>query len=266
VKTKQDFGNKVALAPGVPVFSTIQSLTHQSRQTDDGFTLVELLVVLVILPIIIGATALSLVAVFGLKSSVSDRLGASADAQVVAASFYGDVQSAAQFTTNPTSTNPSPCGTSSQILGFEWGVTFPKTVVSYAVVPNGTQSSKGIVENSLLRYQCTLAGGTLTVVNTRTLSFNVPSGIPLTVLGQSCTSLLDAGTPTCSPGAAAGAAGWASATGIQSINATASEAATNSVSYDQNCPLAGTNFCYNVAAAPRNWERWCLGQAGDFLD
>ena len=32
------------------------------------------------------------------------------------------------------------------------------------------------------------------------------------------------------------------------------------MSYDQNCPLAGTNFCYNVAAAPRNWEY--LGAGG----
>jgi prepilin-type N-terminal cleavage/methylation domain-containing protein len=230
------------------------------RRADEGFTLIELLVVILILPIIIGATSLSLISVFSLKSSVSDRLGASADAQVVAASFYSDVQSAAQFTTKPTPTNPAPCGTSTQILGFQWGVTSPTTVVSYEIVPNGTLSSTGVVENNLIRNECTLSGGTLTEINTRTLSFNVPSSISPTVSGQSCPSLLDASASACTPGAAAGAAGWASATGILSITATASEAATNSVSYDQNCPSAGTNFCYSVGAAPRNWEY--LGTSG----
>lgn len=223
-----------------------------TQRAEQGFTLVELLVVMVILPIIIGATSLSLVSVFSLKSSVSDRLGASADAQVVAASFYTDVQSAAQFTTNTTPTSPAPCGTSSQLLGFQWGTTSPKTVVSYAVVPNGTPNAQGVIENSLIRYECSFASGTLTVTNTRTLSYNVPSSMPLTVLGKSCTSLLDAGTPTCSPGTP-WTTNWASATGIQNISLTANESSTNAVAYDHTC-TAGITYCYSVGAAPRNWE------------
>jgi hypothetical protein len=57
--------------------------------------LVELLIVTVITPIIIGSIALALLGTFKLQSSVSDRLGASGDAQVVSANFYKDVQSAA---------------------------------------------------------------------------------------------------------------------------------------------------------------------------
>ncbi|MHB8378999.1 MAG: prepilin-type N-terminal cleavage/methylation domain-containing protein [Acidimicrobiales bacterium] len=226
--------------------------SRSSRHADDGFTLVELLVVLVILPLIVGATSLSLVSVLSLKTSVSDRLGASADAQIFAASFYSDVQSAAQFTTNPTPSNPTPCGTSSQILGFEWGVSSPTTVVSYAVVPNGTLSAKGVAENSLIRYECTisLSNGTRTVTDTRTLSYNVPTSLPLRVVGSSCPTLIDASPPSCLSADVAGAEGWTSAAGVQSINVTASKAATNSAASHRTC-TAGITFCYGVAAAPR---------------
>ncbi len=69
------------------------------RSGNDGFTLVELLIVLVILPLVVGALALGLVSVFSLQSSVSSRLADTSDSQVVEANYQNDVASAGEVTT-----------------------------------------------------------------------------------------------------------------------------------------------------------------------
>ena len=99
-----------------------------------GFTLVELLIVVTIIPLIIGALAGGLLEVFSLQSGVANRLGDSADAQVVASTFLKDVQSASSLTTNPSTS--TQCGTGTQLLGLEWG---NGAVVSYSeVLQTGT--------------------------------------------------------------------------------------------------------------------------------
>ena len=76
------------------------------KQDDGGFTLIELLIVITIIPLIAGALGSGLVTVFSLQSGVSARLGDSSDAQVVAASFTKDVQSASSLTTDSTISSP----------------------------------------------------------------------------------------------------------------------------------------------------------------
>lgn len=97
------------------------------KQDDGGFTLIELLVVITIIPLIAGALGLGLVTAFSLQSGVSARLGDSSDAQVVAASFTKDVQSASSLTTDSTISSPSSplpfCGSGTLLLGLEWGST-----------------------------------------------------------------------------------------------------------------------------------------------
>ncbi len=79
-----------------------------------------------IMPLIAGALGYGLVTVFSLQGACPARLGDSSDAQVVAASFTKDVQSASSITTTATPL----CGptTQTQLLGLEWGT---GEVVSY---------------------------------------------------------------------------------------------------------------------------------------
>ena len=48
--------------------------TINSQRDENGFTLVELLIVVTILPLIIGALSLGIISVFSLQSSVSNRV------------------------------------------------------------------------------------------------------------------------------------------------------------------------------------------------
>jgi type II secretory pathway pseudopilin PulG len=218
---------------------------------DSGFTLVELLIVITVVPLIIGSISLALLATFQLQSSVSDRLGASGDAQMVAASFYRDVQSATQFTTNGTpsvSGQPPQCGPDPQLLGLQWSPSAaPTTVVSYVVTSNGVVTPLGVNEYNLTRLQCNwVKGSSPTLVNKSVLSFNTPGTLKPAIQGQSCTTTCAPGTPWESS--------WVSATGIQEMSLLINEAATNSASYDTACD-PGIAFCYTVLAAPRAWEQ-----------
>ncbi|MFI5036227.1 MAG: prepilin-type N-terminal cleavage/methylation domain-containing protein [Acidimicrobiales bacterium] len=224
----------------------------RAHRGDEGFTLLELLIVSVIIPVVVGAMTLALLSTFGLQSNVSDRLGTSSDAQVVSANFYRDVQSATMFTTNSTPSSPSLCGATSQLLGLEWAATATShTVISYGVVPNGVVTSLGVHEDNLERFQCTWTNGSSPVLtNTSILSFNVPGALVAAVAGQSCSTTCTTGTWI---------TGWTSATGIQSISFVVNEAASVAKNADAHCP-AGIAFCYTVVAAPRNWVKLSSGQ------
>lgn len=143
---------------------------HRDRDdTDQGFTLVELLIVITIMPLIIGALSLGLISIFGLQNSVTNRIADTADAQVVSSTFLQDVQSAIMITTQSSST--PQCGNGTQLLGLEWNGTSAngfQTVVSYDSVPvtNGSTTTY-----SLVRKYCTF--GNLTPVSTVTVSYDI---------------------------------------------------------------------------------------------
>jgi len=135
------------------------------RSSDGGFTLIELVIVIGVLPLVIGALAVGIISVFSLQSSVSNRLTDSNDAQVVSVNFQNDVQSASLITTasSPASA-PAPCGTGFQVLGLQLG---NGTEVSYsaAQAPNGTKYD-------LLRNSC--RGGNVT---STVMASDVPASI-----------------------------------------------------------------------------------------
>jgi prepilin-type N-terminal cleavage/methylation domain-containing protein len=167
----------------------------RTNESDEGFTLIELIIVSLILPIIIGAITLALVAIFSTQGSVTNRLSDSGDAQVVSTNFEKDVQSAAYLTTNTSSTSPAPCETSAQVsagatqvLGFEWGggaTGTEQTEVSYIEV-SGTP-------NSLARNVCQI--GSTTPTSTIVISHNVPTGQTANIAcAATLTSALTSGT------------------------------------------------------------------------
>ena len=59
---------------------------------DAGFTLIEMVVTIAILPIVVGAIAVALISVFSLQGTVSSRVTDSNDALVASAYFNKDVQ------------------------------------------------------------------------------------------------------------------------------------------------------------------------------
>jgi len=133
----------------------------RSMYSEDGFTLIELIIVTAVVPLIIGAISLALISVLSLQGGVASRISDSADAQMVSANYQKDVESAEMITTQPSST--PQCGTGTQVLGLEWNLqgTVYENIVSYVKVDNGSTSS-------LVRQFCT--NGSTTPTSTSTVS------------------------------------------------------------------------------------------------
>jgi prepilin-type N-terminal cleavage/methylation domain-containing protein len=173
-------------------------------EPDRGFTLIELLIVSVVMPLIVGALAAGLLAVFSLQSSASNRLGDTGDAQVVSSRFAPDVQGAQEITTQ---SSPTACGSGNQVLGLEWNLQTNgdyNTVVSYVEVPSGITSS-GTATYNLARQECDNGGATVT--STTILSFDVPSSMAAPSI--TCTSTIS--------NCASVTTGWLATTGVEDV-------------------------------------------------
>jgi prepilin-type N-terminal cleavage/methylation domain-containing protein len=148
--------------------------TINSQRDENGFTLVELLIVVTILPLIIGALSLGIISVFSLQSSVSNRVTDTADAQMVSADFSNDVQAAVYLTTDATSSPQCGAGTGIQLLAMESVLNQQtgnfQTVVSYVSVP---VTSGATTTYSLKRLSC--VNGSTTPSNVSTLAYDLPS-------------------------------------------------------------------------------------------
>jgi len=190
---------------------------------EGGFTLVELLVVCVILPLVIGAISVGILAVFQLNGSVSTRLSGSGDAQVVSSYYVGDVQNATSVTTLGT---PLACGTSgTQMLGLRWSTN--QTSVSYAQVQKGTTYS-------LVRYLCQ-NGNTTTPVTSTVVSHD--AGTPLVAVTCSATA-----------SSCAASTSWIAASGVTGVKITIT--------------TQRDNYTYSVTAVPRAWNGSTSGATG----
>ena len=200
---------------------------HSCTTRDDaGFTLVELVIVITIMPLIIGALAMALVAMFSLSSTTAARLTNSSDAQVVASGFTQDVRSAVQITTGST----PACGTGTQLVGLEWNFststnTF-QTVVTYAIIPAGSL-------DELVREYCA-AGASTTPTSTSTVAFDVsPTATTVTL------------TPT---GTGAGTSWVCTSVGTAAVTTTTSSSCVTNVQLNVNATQ--TNYNYTLTAAP----------------
>lgn len=198
-----------------------------------GFTLVELLIVVTVLPLIIGAIAVALLATFRVQTGITDRLASSGDTQMVSATFYRDVQSASEITTSP-DTLPR-CGAHPPIMSLQWlepsGLF---TVVSYSVVTDGSSF------HQLLRSLCTDVGYSTT--------FTTPTGTA--VISQNVQPTLAAHI-VCSTGASDCATtasnGWIATALVQSISLDVNESLSTNTA---NNP--GNIYTYQLTATPRS--------------
>jgi prepilin-type N-terminal cleavage/methylation domain-containing protein len=181
-------------------------LQQPPRHDDSGFSLIELVIVIAILPIVLGGIATALISIFSLQGQTQNRIGNSNDALEGSVTFNKDVQSAAQLTTvaDPTSAKAPSCGASgqTQLLGLEWGKNTLApggydTVVSYVQTP----SSQTPNTFSLVRQECTF-GASTTPASATTLSRNI--GSPVLTINPASVSTL-------------ASTGWTSAQGVTGI-------------------------------------------------
>ncbi len=180
----------------------VSELHPSQDHREDGFTLVELLVVVVILPIVAGAISVAMLSVMTQESSVASSTSNSGDTSVLSANFVKDVQSAQYVTTDASVAGPASCVTTSSILSLQWPVTTHNdtAVVSYAVVTQGTSSR-------LFRYYCEGTNAPSTTV----VAHSVQSHLTATVAGSSCSQF------ACTPAPTVASSGWASSVGVSGV-------------------------------------------------
>jgi prepilin-type N-terminal cleavage/methylation domain-containing protein len=192
---------------------------EQAREREEGgFTLIELMIVIVIIPLIVGSIALGLVAVFKIQGGVANRLTASGDTQVFLTTYQHDVDAAQYMTTDPSppaltvygGSTPGTCGTGTPLLSLAWQIGSTTTyVASYDLQPSGTTGIDNIV-----RSLC--QNGTLS--STEGLAYHVsPSqAVP---------------SPTCTAGqTCALGGGWVTASAVQQLDLSLLDAGGGSTS------------------------------------
>lgn len=181
----------------------------------------ELLIVVTIMPLIIGALSLGIISVFSLQSSVGNRLGDSSDAQVISSKFESDVQSADAVTTQSSSSPQCDSGYGgTQLLGIqadEITTTGDPNAgsylvdISYVEVNSNDGSSSGW---SLVRLYC--SGGNLTTPLVTTLAYDLPAAQAVPTVTCN-TSNASCGDPS---------QGWISTTGVGHISLPITEPAS----------------------------------------
>ena len=114
-----------------------------NRRSEEGFTLVELLVTTMILGVVVGAVAASLIVGLKTTDDTNQRLAESHDAQMAAVYFAADAQNA-----DDVSLSDGACG-GVPVVRFLWSEASPaiQKVASYAVVTSGA-------ERRLVRHYC----------------------------------------------------------------------------------------------------------------
>ena len=206
---------------------------------EEGFTLIELIIVVAILPIIVGGIAVALISVLSLNGSVSNRITDSNDSLVASVNFNKDIQSAQEMTTQTSpACAPSPAPTNpvqTQLLGLEWGANASapggyNTVVSYVSIPV-VNAATHQTSYSMLRQVCTYtSGSSLALTSQATLAHDVGSGPMVTIYGPANGPITPMNNFTIvTPEYAAG---WKSSIGVTKVAFSVSVSQTgNSYSY-----------------------------------
>jgi hypothetical protein len=211
--------------------------------------LVELLVVVVIIPLVVGAIGVALVTTLTNTNTTSNTITESGDAQLVSSTFVSDVQSAASLTNYTTNNSPpggpAICATPAQEAGQNFTPIFSSlwengtTEVSYVEI---TETSG----NSVLRNFC--QGSPSTPVSTSAVSHNAQSGVTAVVAGIPCPYTL---TPT-NPACPSKTAGWTSAAGTAYVQMSIQEPISSS----------GGTYRYALYGSPRVTSTASSGLSG----
>lgn len=160
---------------------------------DEGVTLIELLVCMLIVSVVGSALAMSFFASTRAIESSSDRMANSHDSQMAASFFTSDMQSANVLSTGTPS--PLACGVGASIITFTWFGSDPTTgneltkVASYRVLD---QSG----ERQLVRQFCSGGGLVVAPQSTVVIAHNLNDTTPTVTCfgaGNSRTSIACSG-------------------------------------------------------------------------
>ena len=250
-------------------FWTLHVATGRAhRHGEQGFTLVELLIVVTITPLIIGSLAFGLVTMFKLQSGVQSRLSDTEDAQVVTAAFQPDVQGAILAANDPTPMCGS--GTGNQLLGLVFGPFVSTTSTSTSAtttttvagtttttVPVGYYSSAvsyDLVQSgstwNLVREYCNdyIPGSTnQTPVSSEVLAYDMPAPGTQSVAEICLTGSSSTSTTTTTPTTSTTLPCNSSTATDQSPDPT-TEVETVSLTIDE----PASSYSYTLAAAPES--------------
>jgi hypothetical protein len=209
---------------------------RQESRADDGFTLLELLIVCVVTPIIIGSLAAGLIAVLSLQQGVTNRLSNSADSQIVEASYRNDVQSAQEVTTD--GAQAPECGTGTEVLGLEWNLNPTtgsyQTVVSYVSVP---VTSGATTTYELVRQACTNVLTPATNIEPVTSTTIISSNLAVNLAASELTPTVTTTASTNGDNTIA-SDGWVSATYVTDVTFPITE------------PQGSSTYSYTLVASP----------------
>ena len=229
------------------------SLGRRRRaSSEDGFTLIELVVVTAVMPMIIGAIAVGILSVFSLQTSVTNRLTDSGDAQVVSLHVQNDVQSATDITTSSApsagslTTNVSPClpagSTQVQLMAVILG--------NGSEITYGTAKSTTDKGNDLWRNVCPT--GSTTPTSTEVVAHDLPTNV-LTVVPPAVTITCASTSTSCATGVGPGfdyQSEWVSTQGITGVTLKVTAPESNFTYQVTAVPIATSNST-NLAQVPQ---------------
>lgn len=224
---------------GVRRVTRIRIASARAQQGDQsGFTLIELIIVVAVLPIIVGAMTAGLLSVISFTPTISNKLSDSGDAEALSTNFTKDVEGATMVTTAAASTNPSACGTGTQILGLQ----YPNGQwISYSLI---TQGAAPAAKQNLIRNVCQTVNGAPSVSSTiasHDVVSTSGSGSPSATITCTPTTPPTPTPPSCAGTPPAWSTNWVSTAQVVNVNLGLTYASSD---YTQNllaAPTAGVN-------------------------
>ncbi|HEY8720104.1 PulJ/GspJ family protein [Pengzhenrongella sp.] len=150
-----------------------------SRRSEDGFTLIELVISIAIFGIVFGALSMVMVGAMTANRDTKVRLDETRDEQFVAAYFASDVSGATKMSSGQTTV----CGTGLAVAEFR-GTSFndvtlqaTDTVVSYVLT---TGMASGINTGTLTRFECeSVAASPSVLISTTVVARSLAPATPV---------------------------------------------------------------------------------------
>ncbi len=219
-----------------------QPSLEDSKNRDDGFTLVELVIVLTVIPIVIAAIAAAVITSFKDQADVYNRLSDSHDAQITSGYFVPDVESASFVST---SASVVPCESIAAPVLLELTEFDGGQAEQIYYIDNAINYHPDSQQNAMLRIVC--AGNGFTVqVGTNTI---VAHSVTSANASISCVTPAPPPPPpqaSWSPWTACTATGG-SGPAVSSVSLTVSEIPLNTANVQLD------SFNYSLSASPRAW-------------